>query len=131
MSVKDCEHGEVKSLNGNILKQVDDFKYQESYMSSSKKDFEIRKAKVWVTSSKLHTIWTSGISTKLKIYLSKTCVEGHTSVWFRGMDYVKIVREAFRWHIHTSVNESTKYQLETTFYTGTNLWKPPKDPKYR
>ena len=46
MSVKDCEHGEVKSLNGNILKQVDDFKYQESYMSSSKKDFEIRKAKV-------------------------------------------------------------------------------------
>ena len=75
MSVKDCEHGEVKSLNGNILKQVDDFKHQESYMSSSKKDFEIRKAKVWVTSSKLHTIWTSGISTKLKIYLSKTCVE--------------------------------------------------------
>ena len=32
-----------------------------------------------------------------------------------------MIREAFRWHIHKSVNESTKYQLETTSYTGTNL----------
>ena len=75
MSVKDCEHGEVKSLNGNILKQVDDFRHLESYISSSKKDFKIRKAKVWVTSNKLHTIWTSGVSTKIKINLFKTCVE--------------------------------------------------------
>ena len=42
--VKDCEHKEVKSLNGNILKQVNDFKYLGSYISSSKKYFKIRKA---------------------------------------------------------------------------------------
>ena len=44
MLVNDSEHEIVKSLNGNILKQVDDFKYLGSYISSSKKDFEIRKA---------------------------------------------------------------------------------------
>ena len=32
MLVKDSEHEIVKSLNGNILKQVDDFKYLESYI---------------------------------------------------------------------------------------------------
>ena len=37
--------------------------------------FEIRKAQSWVACSKLHTIWTSGISTKTKINLFKTCVE--------------------------------------------------------
>ena len=42
------------------------------------------------------------------------------------MDYVKIIGEAFRWHIHKIVNESTKHQLETTFYTGRDLRKPPK-----
>ena len=54
--MKDCEHEVVKSLNGNILKKLDDFKYLGSYKSSSKKDFEIRKAQVWVTCNKLHTI---------------------------------------------------------------------------
>ena len=75
MLVKDCEHEVVKSLNENILKQVDNFKYLGSYISSSKKDFEIRKAQAWVACNKLHTIWTSGVSTKAKISLFKTCVE--------------------------------------------------------
>ena len=55
----------------------------------------------------------------------KTCVK-YTSLWFRDMGYVKTIIEAFRWHIHKIVNESTKHQLETTFYTGINLWKPYK-----
>ena len=43
--VKDCEHEVVKSLNGNTLKQANDFKYLGPYMSSSRKDFKIRKHK--------------------------------------------------------------------------------------
>ena len=31
------------------------------------------------------------------------------------MDYVKIIGEAFRWHIHKIVNESTKHQLKQHF----------------
>ena len=34
--------------------------------------------------------------------------------------------EKRHWHIHMIVNENTKRQLETTFYTGTDLRKPPK-----
>ena len=73
--VKDCEHEVVKSLNGYILKEVDDLKYLGSYISSIKKDFKIRKAQAWVACNKLHTIQTSGISTKTKINLLKICVE--------------------------------------------------------
>ena len=57
----------------------------------------------------------------------QTCsklVQKQASVWFRDMDYVKTIGEAFRWYIHKIVNESTKHQLET-FYTGTDLCKPP------
>ena len=75
MLVKECEHKVVKSLNGNILKQVDGFKYQGSHISSSKRDFEITKSQAWLACNKLHTTWTSGISTKTKINLFKTCVE--------------------------------------------------------
>ena len=55
MLVKECEHKVVKSLNGNILKQVDDFKYQGSHISSSKRDFEITKSQAWLACNKLHT----------------------------------------------------------------------------
>ena len=70
MLVKDCEHEVVKSLNGNILKQVDDLKYIGSYIWSSKKDFEIKKVQAWIASNKLHIIWTSGISIKTNNILS-------------------------------------------------------------
>ena len=72
---KDCEHEAAQSLNGNILKQVDDFKYLGSYIWSSKRDFEIKKTQAWVACNKLHTIWTTGISTQTKINLFKTFVE--------------------------------------------------------
>ena len=45
MLVKDCEHEEVKSLNGSILNQVNDFKYLGSYISSSKKISKSEKHK--------------------------------------------------------------------------------------
>ena len=45
------------------------------------------------------------------------------------MDYLKTIGEAFRWHIHKIVNESTKHQLEI-IYIGTDLWKPPKGLRY-
>ena len=73
--VKDCEHQVIKSLNGNILNHVNNFKYLGSYILSSKKDFEIRKGHAWVAGNKLHTIWNPGLSTKTKINLFKTCVE--------------------------------------------------------
>ena len=50
--VKDWEHEVVKSLNGNTLKQANDFKYLGSYISSSRKGFKIRKHKPgWLVTS--------------------------------------------------------------------------------
>ena len=55
--------------------------------------------------------------------LSKACVE---RILLYVLETWAIIREAVRWHIHKIVNKSTKHQLETTIYTGTGLWKPPK-----
>ena len=55
--------------------------------------------------------------------LIKTFVE---SILLYVLETWTIIGEAVRWHIHKIGNKSTKHQLETTIYTGTDLWKPPK-----
>ena len=115
MLVKDCEHEEVKSLNGSILNQVNDFKYLGSYISSSKKDFEIRKAQACVALK---------FQPKQKINLFKTYIE---SIVLYGSETWTLSKQLEKCLDGTCTsNESTKHQLETTFYTGTDLWKPPK-----
>ena len=56
------------------------------------------------------------------------------------MNYVTTIGEAFRRHIHKIVNESTKYQLESTFYTlkqtleiisNLHLWSLPHQKRGR
>ena len=41
------EHVEVKTLEGSVLSLADDFKYLGSYIVSTEKDIEIRKALAW------------------------------------------------------------------------------------
>ena len=65
----------MKTLNGTVLKQVDDYKYLGSFVSSSEKDFKTRKGMAWSACNDLHHIWVSNISTKLKIQIFKAIVE--------------------------------------------------------
>ena len=57
----------MKTINGYILKCVEDYCYLGSHISSSDKDFRIRKAMAWTACNKLHHIWTSDLSNKIKI----------------------------------------------------------------
>ena len=66
---------ELKSLNGTILKKVDDFKYLGSYIADSQKDFRIRKALAWKACNKLERIWKSRLPPNLKINIFKSVVE--------------------------------------------------------
>ena len=58
--------GNIKSKNGNIIKQVENFKYLGSYIRSTENDIEIRIAKVWSALNSIHTIWKSKMCDNLK-----------------------------------------------------------------
>ena len=66
---------DMKTINGYILKCVEDYCYLGSHISSSEKDFRIRKAMAWAACNKLHNIWTSNLSNKIKINIFKTIIE--------------------------------------------------------
>ena len=65
----------ITTISGTQLKHVDDFKYLGSYIADSKKDFLTRKGLAWSACQKLHKIWSSGISSNLKVKFFRACIE--------------------------------------------------------
>ena len=65
----------VKSRDGIIIKEVENFKYLGAWMESSDKDISVRKALAWNACHKLRKIWTSKISKKIKTRLFIATVE--------------------------------------------------------
>ena len=65
----------IKTLSGYILKCKEDYKYLGSYISSSEKDFRVRKGMAWSACNNLHKIWTSKLDVSIKIKIFKTLVE--------------------------------------------------------
>ena len=59
--------GDLKALNGESLKNVDDFLYLGSWMDCCSKDVNVRIGKAWSALHKLDTILKSEISDGLKI----------------------------------------------------------------
>ena len=66
---------EVKSLDGTLLKIVENFKYLGAWSESTEKDFEVRKALAWSACHKLRKIWSSTLSKNLKVRLFVATVE--------------------------------------------------------
>ena len=66
---------EITSRSGKTLKVVNNFKYLGSWMESSEKDFEVRKALAWSSCHKLKKIWNSTLSRKIKVRLFLATVE--------------------------------------------------------
>ena len=72
---EDKNHIPISSNDGNVLKEVSDFKYLGSYVVDSRMDFNTRKAQAWSACNRLHHVWQSNISNKTKISFFKACVE--------------------------------------------------------
>lgn len=66
---------QIESLSGEILKCVDDFKYLGSFVMSSEKDFQTRKALAWTACNKLATIWRSKLSRTFKVNIFRATIE--------------------------------------------------------
>ena len=69
------QDGQIKSVAGNNIKQVDNFVYLGSSIQTTEKDIQIRKAKAWSALNKLDVIWKSNMPSKLKRDFFKATVE--------------------------------------------------------
>ena len=66
---------ELKSQGGELLKQVEDFKYLGSWIADSKRDMKVKIRLAWKVLSKLDRIWKSKLKTELKIQFFRTTIE--------------------------------------------------------
>ena len=66
----------IKTISGIELKCVLDYQYLGSFISSSEKDFKIRKALAWSACNRLHKIWSSDfLDSELKVKIFKITIE--------------------------------------------------------
>ena len=56
--------GDISTLEGTPLKQVDKFTYLGSSVESTEKDIETRLTKAWTAINRLSTIWKSDLTDK-------------------------------------------------------------------
>ena len=66
---------EIRDLNGNLLKVVEDFKYLGSYIASTERDIEIKIGKAWGALNQLDKIWKSNLPKNLKKDFFRAAVE--------------------------------------------------------
>ena len=66
---------EVKTLDGSALALAEDFKYLGSYIGSTEKDIQVRKALAWRALHSLKKVWRSSMSKQLRQNLFLATVE--------------------------------------------------------
>ena len=58
--------GNISTLSGSSLKQVDNFTYLRSSILSTEKDIYMRLAKTWTATDRLSVMWKSDLTDKIK-----------------------------------------------------------------
>ena len=69
------DHSPLKTKDGSILKEVDDFKYLGSWMNSTEADISRRKALAWKALNSMSRTWKSHMSRQVKLNLFLATVE--------------------------------------------------------
>ena len=67
--------GDLFTLEGNKLKQVEKFKYLCSWIQYSEKDMEIRIGQAWSALNKMEKVWKSNLQNHLKVSFFRATVE--------------------------------------------------------
>ena len=68
-------NAELATLSGEVVGVKEDFKYLGSYISSTGKDIDMRKAQAWCALHRLNNIWHSNMSDALKRRIFVALVE--------------------------------------------------------
>ena len=110
---------DIKAKSGEIIKNVDEFKYLGSYIGSSTHDVKVRKALAWAACNKMRNVWKSTLPRKSKIRLFTSTVESIllygcetwtlTKAEEKSLDgsYTRMLRTALniRWQDHITNEE--------------------------
>ena len=75
MSINQDSSEGMKSLNGEKVKKVKDFKYLGSYIASTAHDIDVRLGKAWVALNQMDKIWKSELPDGLKRSFFRATVE--------------------------------------------------------
>ena len=69
------DEGDLKTLDGDVLNQVEDFQYLGAWLNTCSKDINIRIGRAWTALLKLNTIWKSNLQEDLKVQFFRATVE--------------------------------------------------------
>jgi hypothetical protein len=64
----------IKSLDGSIIEQVEDFKFLSSWIRNTRSDIKIRIGQAWTAATKLRGVWKSCLTLDLKRRFFQTLI---------------------------------------------------------
>ena len=70
-----AEHPPLRTVDGTVLREVNDFKYLGSWVNSTDRDVKVRKALAWRALNGLSKVWKSSLSRSIKISFFQATVE--------------------------------------------------------
>ncbi|XP_047488678.1 uncharacterized protein LOC125039003 [Penaeus chinensis] len=113
------------TLEGGVLKRVDDFLYLGTWIGSSAKDIETRISKAWVAMNKMELIWKSDIPKETNISFFRTTFESvllyGCGAWTLTQTLEKKLDGAYTKMLRVVQNVTAggvKKKLFTNFYIG-------------
>ena len=85
---------QMKSICESVINQVEDFKYLESDIRSTKIDVNIKIAKAWSALNSMNINWKSNLSILLKRNVFRAAIES-VLIRFCYLDSNNLVREKY------------------------------------
>ena len=106
--------GDISTIDGSSLKQVDKFTYLGSSVSSTEKDIDTWLTKAWIAIDKLSIIWKSDLTNKMKRSFFPSSGRIDTAIWMHYLDANKTAGEKARQQLHKDAASNIEQVLEAT-----------------
>ena len=112
--------------SGDELKEVADFKYLDSWLLNSKKDFLVRKALAWSAIIRLNRIWRSTVlQRKVKLNLFSALIESillyNAATWTMNKTLTRMLDGAYNRLLRYALNVSWKDRVTNQLIFGDDI----------
>jgi len=108
----------LKLKSGNLLKEVQDFKYLGTWLMNSVNDFKVRKAAAWTAIRGLNRIWRSKLlDDKTKFNLFQSLIV--SILLYNAVTWT--VNKTLTRYLNSAYNKLLRYALDITYTPGTRL----------
>ena len=106
--------GILTALNGNVIKEVEDYKYLGAWISSTKKDFSTMRARAWDIAHKLKPLWTSRMPRSTKVGVLTAAVESVLMYGSESWTLTEILTKRLDglYTLHTPTSICSQYIME-------------------